>query len=895
MDFIQEFNLLMSKSQFISNKEVCTFKKHYEETFNQMNKYNEEKLLEHYCKKSNIDYASTKSALELYLNLSQSIIEHNKTYINMALIENKEYFDEILAKDNPNILLDQEQREVILNNEDYSLVVAGAGAGKTTTIIAKVKYLVEKKGIAPDKILVVSFTNKAVDELKHRINKTLNIPCRISTFHACGYSIVSRINEKKYRVISDGGLFSIIREYVTKNIYYDKTTLKSLILFFGYYIDAIVPESMDEFIEQTRYTDYTTLRSNLNEINLEIIDSRKKCKKTIKNEIAQSYEEVQIANYLYLNGIEYDYEPTYPYHIPDYNKIYTPDFCIYHNGQKYYLEHFGITESGENNRYSPLELAKYKGNIASKILMHQKHKTKLLMTYSSYNDGRSLLQHLHEILVQANIDFHPRSEEEVFDKLKNIEHNKYFDKLIRLICSFIQNFKTKDFTIDDFGRMNNSSTNVRTKIFLDICEKAYLEYERRLRETNRVDFEDMINESAKLLKEAKNVQENINLEYIIVDEYQDISRQRFNLTKELSNLTQAKIMAVGDDWQSIYAFAGSEIQLFTKFKEEMGYADILYITHTYRNSQELIDNAGKFVQENPSQIRKKLISPKTIQKPIVVYTYCDDKKKNIIKGTKGGLDEKAKLLESVIEKILLTTKDKNSDILVIGRYNFDGFGMGTTPYFSYDNESRKFSSNKYPEVKLTFLTAHSSKGLTYDNVIIINASNEVYGFPSQIERDPVMNFVVYDDKSYRHAEERRLFYVAMTRTKNRVFIIAPESKPSEFVLELLKYDNVILHGSILEKDINHEKLGKNCPICGYPLQLKDNKTYGLPLYVCTNETEICDFMTNDLHGGANSIKICPNCEGGFLIIRKRNNENIYFLGCTNFYEKDSCKYSEPLK
>ena len=618
-------------------------------------------------------------------------------------------------------------------------------------------------------------------------------------------------------------------------------------------------------------------------------------KKTIRNEIVQSYEEVQIANFLYLHNIDYEYEPTYPYHIPDYNKIYTPDFCIYHNDKKYYLEHFGITESGKSSRYSELELIKYKGNIASKILIHQQHKTKLLITYSSYNDGMPLLHHLKEVLEKENIILSSRSEEEVYQKLKSIDNNKYFDKLIRLISCFIQNFKIKDYTFDDFSRMKNATSNVRSKIFLDICEKAYLEYQRILKETNRVDFEDMINESSRLLKNAKSTNTNIDLDYIIVDEYQDISKQRFNLTKELSNMTNAKIIAVGDDWQSIYAFAGSEIQLFTKFKQEMGYADILYITHTYRNSQELIDIAGKFVQENPSQIRKQLISPKSIQKPVVIFTYCDDTQKNKIRGRKGIQEEKAKQLESVIEKILLISHNKDTSILVIGRYGFDGENMGRTSCFSFNNETRSLSSIKYPKANITFLTAHSSKGLTFDNVIIINASNEIYGFPSQIERDPILNFVVYDDRSYAYAEERRLFYVAMTRTKNRVFILTPESQPSEFILELLKFDNVTLHGSLSNQSRSEQRVGKSCPVCGYPLQLKENKTYGLSLYMCTNETEICDFMTNDLHGGKNSIKICPSCEGGFLIVKKRKNENLYFLGCTNFNAKESCLYSEALK
>ena len=131
----------------------------------------------------------------------------------------------------------------------------------------------------------------------------------------------------------------------------------------------------------------------------------------------------------------------------------------------------------------------------------------------------------------------------------------------------------------------------------------------------------MINESARLLREVKEMKKKLDFKYIIVDEYQDISRQRFDLTKELSEVTDARIIAVGDDWQSIYAFSGSDITLFTKFEEKMGYAKMLKIVRTYRNSQEVIDIAGNFIQRNKEQISKQLISPKHIEDPVLIYTF----------------------------------------------------------------------------------------------------------------------------------------------------------------------------------------------------------------------------------------------------------------------------------
>ena len=199
----------------------------------------------------------------------------------------------------------------------------------------------------------------------------------------------------------------------------------------------------------------------------------------------------------------------------------------------------------------------------------------------------------------------------------------------------------------------------------------------------------------------------------------------------------------------------------------------------------------------------------------------------------------------------------------------------------YDENNGKIFSKKYPKAKLEFLTAHSSKGLGYDNVIIVNARNEIYGFPSKIDDDPVMKYVIKDDLSIEYAEERRLFYVAMTRTKNRVFIVTPENHPSEFILELKRdYPNITIHGGLKEGIETNIGLMKKCPVCGYPLQLRYKKNYGFKLWMCSNEPEICNFISNELVGGDMSIQKCDWCKDGYLIVKKTQNGAI--LGCTNY-------------
>lgn len=516
--------------------------------------------------------------------------------------------------------------------------------------------------------------------------------------------------------------------------------------------------------------------------------------------------------------------------------------------------------------------------------MHRQHGTTLIYTFSAYKDKRSLIEHLKEELEKKGFELRPKSDKEVMELLVAGEENRYIRKLLNLICRFISNFKVNGYKAEEFDRMYHSTQNVRSRLFLDICHECYLEYDRWLKENHVVDFEDMINESARLLREVKDMKQKLDFKYVIVDEYQDISRQRFDLTKALSEVTDAKIIAVGDDWQSIYAFSGSDITLFTKFAEKMGYAKLLKIVKTYRNSQEVIDIAGNFIQKNQEQIQKRLLSPKNITDPVIIYTYDSTYKGPDGNRRSGANYAMAFAVEKVLEELMAYKKKDGKvpgPILLLGRYAFDGDRLEKSGLFEYINRGSKVKSVKYPKLDITFMTAHSSKGLGYDDVIIINGKNETYGFPSKIEDDPVLAFVIKGDRSIEYAEERRLFYVAMTRTKNRVFCVAPEQNPSEFLLEIKHdYKNVILRGEWNEEEPqNYQR--KTCPLCGYPMQLKYKKAYGLRLYICTNEPEVCGFMTNDCRGGKLMIQKCNKCKDGYLIV-KPNKSKGFFLGCTNY-------------
>ena len=877
---------LLSEDSYIARNDYNSFINENKTEIDYLKKLHNDRLLENYCKQNKLNFSRVQKSINDISAINDLVAEHNRDFINRKMVSEKDYLDNILKDVDPVIQLDEDQRKVVLTDEDYCLVIAGAGAGKTTTVAAKVKYLVEKQNIKPEEILVVSFTNKAVEELKEKIQKQLHIDCPITTFHASGNAILHKQNDEKLNIVQNDKLYFILEDYFNESVLTNEKLVDDLVTFFASYCDAPADEIVDKAIlfNKIASSSFTTLKSELGEYEKKIIPSGDKKYVTIQNEQLRSNEEVQIANFLYLNNIEYEYEPKYKYNIAGAVKPYTPDFIIRQGDKEAYIEHFGVTQDGFSNRYTKEELEKYQKAMHDKVTLHKQHGTTLICTCSKYNDGRELTDHLREKLEEHGFVLNPKDNKEVMKKISDQDGSRYVRKLINLIDRFIGNFKTNGYTVQQFDEWQLSANNVRTKLFLRICKECYLEYERYLNKHNAIDFSDMINKSALLLKESEAVRSQINFKYIIVDEYQDISRQRFNLVEALHNNSKAKIIAVGDDWQSIYAFSGSDITLFTKFSEIMGYAELLSITKTYRNSQEVIDIAGNFIQKNALQIRKTLKSPKTITDPVIIYTYDSKLKEKGASARSGAIYNQAKAVEVAIEQILEYEKQsekKTSSILLLGRFGFDGKNLERSGLFEYKDYGSKIKCLKYPKLNITFMTAHASKGLGYDNVIVINGKNETYGFPSKIEDDPVLNYVIKRDNSIDAAEERRLFYVAMTRTKNRVYFIAPEENPSEFLLEIKNdYKNVVLKGEWNEEISDQNKFKKSCPICGYPLQHKYKEAYGLHLWICTNEPEICDFMTNKLDAGKLAIMKCPDCDG--YLIAKSGKTNNYFLACTNY-------------
>ena len=812
--------------------------------------------------------------LDYIKNLGE-IKQHNKNYINKKLLENKNYFDNIFINMDKNIILDEEQRMAILKDEDYNLIIAGAGSGKTTTMMAKIKYLIDIKEIRENEILAISFAKKNTEELKEKLLKYFNIDINVTTFHKLGLDIILNNNNEKYEIIEDSKKQDFFMNYLKEEIYKNEFELNNVLNFLTLYLGE--SDDIKKFKTHKEYCLYqknqlfNTIKGDIEGYNNNTVKVRKNKEKTIVGEKVRSKEEVEIANFLYLNGIDYEYEKRYPKFLPN-NKIYCPDFTITQGENIIYLEHFGINENGTSELYNEKGLDKYKEEIKQKIELHKMNNTKLVYTFSKFNDERSLLEHLEEILIKNNFILKRRDSITVFNKLFDSKENEYFVKFISLAQNFISNMKLNNYNKDDIDYLINNVEDKRTKLFLKCIKPIYFKYNAYLNNHNMIDFDDMIIKSIKIIN-TKDI--DFKYKYIIVDEYQDISLERFELIKALAHKCNAKITAVGDDWQAIFSFAGSNVDLFTYFKEKLGYRSLTKIVNTYRNSQELIDVASEFVEKDEKNIKKHLHSNKHLDKPICVLKYED--------GVGKITEKKALAIVKAIGDILSIKMD--AKIMLLGRYNNDMKELCKTDHF-YEYKGN-IICNDYKNADIVFYTVHRSKGMEADYVIIINAINSTFGFPSKIKDDELFKFFKYTKENFEYAEERRLFYVSLTRTKNKVYIITSDKKPSQFLSELKENHNVEFCNDIEFDDSDNYV----CPKCGGYLKYVYYNDMGQYVYRCCTDKEICGFMTMELLYKY-PISKCPNCDG-HLLLKQVYDDDKKFIGCTNYkYDGTGCNYKE---
>jgi len=467
ISFDHSYQTFFGAGHYITARELSGLKSSFQTWVKKLS----EKAAYDYCRENApqfaVDMETINTCLRRFETLIQDTESHNIKYTDRIVEQNKSYFDNLLKDIDPNIKLDDEQRRAVVTDDDYCLLVAGAGAGKTTTMAAKVKYLVEKKHIPPEDIIVISYTRKAIDELKERINGRLRIPARICTFHSFAYDIVRKFSDTPPEV--NYSAYNIIFEMLEKEIFNNKKLLRKVLLFLGYYFDlpadAMNYENLNQFHLAKAAQDYETLKSGAGEYIKKIAAQRGRSMRTLTGEYLRSVQEAQIANFLYLNGLDYEYEPVYPHAIRGAKKKYTPDFIIRQGEHTAYLEHYAISESGYSYVLTPQEIAKYSASIKDKRKLHRQMGTSLLETWAWYKDKRPFSEHLKEMLIKEGFVLKERDFEEVYQKIVDTSKDKYVFKMVQFLMTFIAQFKTCGYDSGGFAVLKSKTDNPRTHLF----------------------------------------------------------------------------------------------------------------------------------------------------------------------------------------------------------------------------------------------------------------------------------------------------------------------------------------------------------------------------------------------------------------------------------------------
>jgi len=728
------------------------------------------------------------------IGLPPSYVEELKLFLNNfdhSGMLRRQYNDEFVVKESEKYAeffnklesypLSKDQVEAIVRDEDNNLVIAGAGTGKTTTISGKVAYVLEKKLALPEELLVISFTKNAVREMYDRCMRFCeHIPAaqdlEVRTFNSYGFLVSRSCSSREILLAFDGDdaeAKAFLQKRFDELFIHDLDFQRKAVNFLAFFNRP----PRDEFSFETNH-DYLAHEQSFKNVTLDGIK-------------VESKEEMEIGNFFCLFGVKYEYQRHFPLDEEDRNAdygAYRPDFYL--PEYEIWHEHFGIARNGDVPSWfhprPPFKTAReyYHAGIAWKEQIHTKYKTRLIKTYSFENQEGNLISNLKKRLIGEGVTFRQRSPEELLELVKKSDQ---YDDFMDLIHTFLGLMKSNGKIPDQLS----SRDDKRLKVFLDVFKPLYTTYEMYLRQLSAVDYNDMINHAAQHFREGKYTKP---YKYILVDEFQDMSLGRYQLLQAIRHQNPGvKLYAVGDDWQSIFRFTGSDISIITEFEKQFGVTSQTAVLKTYRFNGQILDTSSGFVQRNPSQIQKQLTAHHPTPEGHVSFVFL--KMPAVTGGREQYLMAKSHLVADILEEVLQIHAD--ASVFLIGRYKFNA----PTDL----NAIRQL----FPSLKLSYYTAHGVKGMTCDYAIILNVDSGELGFPSEIADDPLLNHLLHEGDTFENAEERRVFYVAITRARYRNYLVYNENKPSKFLLELQ-------NGASLETPIQPEK----CPKCRGPMVLR---------------------------------------------------------------------------
>ncbi|MGW9333495.1 UvrD-helicase domain-containing protein [Bosea sp. NPDC055594] len=687
--------------------------------------------------------------------------------------------------------LTEEQAKAVICFDNRVQLVASAGSGKTSTMVAKAVYAIHREFVDPERIVMLAFNKQAAEELAERAAKSFKrvgmeeVMVEASTFHALGLSIIGKATGRKPSVpdwASDGvSGFRKLTDIVEHLKERSPAFRQRWDLFrFVFARDLARPGALGK---------------------ADVWDGQGKGRiRTAAGEVVKSQEEAMIADWLFYNGVEYRYEESYRHQTADADhRQYKPDF--YYPVLDLYHEHFALDAQG----LPPAEFEGYLDGVRWKRQKHVEMGTSMFETTSHGLRNGDDFPRLEAELTARGAVLDPDPDREIPEGGRKPMEPAELTGLVR---TFISHAKSNCLTIPIMRQrldgMPEGNFKHRYRVFLDIVAPLLEAWDAALAAEDGIDFEDMLNLAAGHLESGRY---EAPYELVMVDEFQDASQGRARLCRALVRKPGRFLFAVGDDWQSINRFAGADVSVMTGFRQSFGHGQELKLEQTFRCPQALCDASSAFVSKNPAQIAKRVRSVIPAQGPVLQAFQVDH------------MDKLAaaielfivKLAEGVRDGIIPPGRSGRISVYVLGRYNADRRYV----------PARKARIDRWVEV--TFLTIHRSKGSEADYVILPEMLSALRGrsFPNTRADDPVLTLAMPEGDDFPQGEERRLFYVALTRARRSVAMFTARGQCSDFLRELVEDGAVSITGT--DGRVVREE---SCPACKQGVLVLRTGPYG---------------------------------------------------------------------
>ena len=661
------------------------------------------------------------------------------------LTRQKNRLNEFFSSVERNPLTD-EQKDCCICMDNVIQIVAAAGSGKTSTIIARVGYVLKEGLASPGEILILAFNRSVKKEIETRIKERLgNIPdihrISVKTFHAFGLEVIGKSAGQKVKLagwVAHGKDVQAISDVVESLCKRDPRFRRDWDMFriiYGRNTEEIKPSS-----------------------EVTLMENGKGIISTVDGKWVKSHQERMICDFLFYHGVPYEYERVYEHNTGEHPQ-YRPDF--YYPRAKLYHEHFVLNRNGNA---PPRFSNRYISDVHWKRALHEEKGTRLFETTSFGMRDENDLDRLKSVLEQ-------HGEVLQLDEERTLTGQKLVSswQLASTIRAFQQHVKSNRMSHQDLHRAvlrQERGHRIRLKRFVTLYERIADEWQRRLHATGCVDFDDM------LVNAVQHIETGVYqspYSMVLADEFQDVSQARLRLLKALKDNAgpSANLCVVGDDWQGINRFAGADISVMTGFGQTFPNATQLTLTRTFRCPKILCDASSRFIQKNPRQIKKNVRTTNTYEKAgLHVFAAVDE-----IHALEQMQQDLRYLCSAANCGNIAGSVGAKLSVMLLGRYN-------NNKPACLKEWQREFGA----QLKIGFSTVHAAKGMEADYVMLLNVV--AGGFPSEVVDDPVLQIAMPDPDDFPMAEERRLFYVALTRARRETRIYTLQDRPSRFVIEI---------------------------------------------------------------------------------------------------------------